>query len=200
MSAQSVALANQLTLVYLGRGVSYDWRNAAAVEIDRSGAPGAGSNFYQASLADGAIAASDSMQRLIDKTFWNIFGFGATSFEQTAWADAARDYGVARADLPWTIFASYLGSPTAPAALQLPAQCRLLALDAFTTAAQTTPSGAPGDTSGNAAEAARAWLRSVTDLSSSARKILAAQQDVGLLASGTFGHAESPIELIGVLA
>ena len=198
VSALSVALANQMALAYLGRGVSFDWRNAAAAEIDLSDASTARSSFYQAALKDGAIADTESMETLIDAAFWNIFGVGARSFEQQAWTDVARDYGVARADLPWTIFASYLGSPTAPAAFQLPAQSRLLALDAFTTAAQGTPSGAPGETAANVADAARAWLRSVNDPGSSAQKILAAQQDVSLLATTALGQAGTTLELIGV--
>jgi serralysin len=198
VSALSVAIADQLTLAYLGRGVSFDWRNAAALTLDQSGTAPAASTFFTAAVTDGAFAATDSLEQIIDRSFRNIFGFTATPFEQTAWADLARGGVVSREALPWALFVSYLGADNVPARYQVTAQSRLLALDAFTTAAQGTPSGAPGDTNAAAAAAARAWLSAVSDPASSAQKILSAQADVSLLAMTAPGVSGGMIELVGV--
>jgi len=198
VSALSVAIANQFTIAYLGRGVSFDWRNAAALKIDQSGTSTAPSSFFSAAITDGALTATDSLEKIVDQTFENIFGFNAAPFEQTAWAGTVRANAVAREDLPWVIFTSYLGADNVPALYQVTAQSRLLALDAFTTAAQGTPPGAPGETALAGSEAARAWLSTVADPFTSAQKILSAQTDVSLLATGTVGFSGGPLELIGV--
>ncbi|MFY7961180.1 MAG: hypothetical protein ACOVVK_13975 [Elsteraceae bacterium] len=198
VSALSVAVANQLALAYLGRGVSFDWRNAAALTLDQSGTGTAPSRFFSAAVADGALGTADSLETVVDRGFQNIFGFAATPFEQTAWADLARGGFVSREALPWALFVSYLGADNVPARYQVTAQSRLLALDAFTTAAQGAPSGAPGETNAAAAAAARAWLGPVSDPSSSALKILSAQSDVSLLAITTSVGSGGMMELIGV--
>lgn len=198
VSALSVAIADQLTLAYLGRGVSFDWRNAAALSLDQSGTAPAASSFFSAALKDGALAATDSLEQIVDRGFQNIFGFAATPFEQTAWADLARGGFVSREALPWALFVSYLGADNVPARYQVTAQSRLLALDAFTLAAQGNPSGAPGETNAAAAAAARAWLGAVSDPATSAQKILTAPTDVSLLATTALGVSGGMIELIGI--
>jgi hypothetical protein len=199
VSALSVAVANQFALAYLGRGVSFDWRNAAALTLDQSGAAAAPASFFAAAISDGALGAADSLERIVDRSFQKIFGFAAAPFEQTAWADLARAGAVAREALPWALFVSYLGADNVPPKYQVTAQSRLLALDAFTTAAQGSPSGAPGETNAAAAQAARAWLGPVSDPSSSAQKILSAQTDVSLLAATAPGVSAGMIELVGVI-
>lgn len=198
VSALSVAIADQLTLAYLGRGVAFDWRNAVALALDQSGTATAQTSYFSVAITDGAFSATDSLEQIVDRGFRNIFGFSAAPFEQTAWADLARAGFVTREALPWALFESYLGADNVPARYQVTAQSRLLALDAFTVAAQGNPSGAPGETNAAAAEAARAWLSTVSDPASSAQKILSAQADVSLLAATAPAVSGGMIELVGV--
>lgn len=185
-----VAIANQLAVVYLGRGISFDWRNATASVVG-SGAPGAILEaFFEAGIRDGAFSAADGAADLVEKTFLNIFGVSASAFERTAWAQAVESGAVARPFLPWVIFNSYLGATNVPAAYQIPAQSRIVAVDAFTNAIQGTVESTLGGPGGLGAVAARGWLRPIRGQSDAAGKVVSADTDVSAIGSQAAGRLE----------
>lgn len=186
VSPLGTALANQLFTVYFGRGVSAAWRDATA-EVAAVG--GISPSLQQAAFAlavqDGAFAAGDALTTVVDRTFRNIFGTSASAFEQTAWAATVEAGAVTREGLPWAMFVSYLGATNVPASYQVPAQSRLIAVDAFTAAVTGTAAvAAVGGPGAAGATAARVWLLPITGQADAAAKVASASTDVaGIVAS-----------------
>ncbi len=69
-----VAIADQLSVVYFGRGISFDWRNLTATVVENGASPDILTAFFNAAVSDRAFGANDSLQTIVNKTFNNIFG------------------------------------------------------------------------------------------------------------------------------
>ena len=176
-----VSIADQLAVVYLGRGVGAEYRDGIAAQV--AGGPSADMQraFFNAAINDGVFTRFDSAQTVANKTFLNIFGVQASLFEQTAWANAVSSGAVAKEQLPWVMFVSYLGATNVPASYQVPAQSRIIAADAFSNlidAAADAKLGIPG--ASNAA-AARSWLLSIRTQADAARKVASASADLATI-------------------
>ena len=179
-----VAISDQLSVVYLGRGVGSDWRDSTATVVANGASSEILKAYFAAAVSDRAFAASDNLETIADKTFLNIFGLHASAFEQAAWADTVAKGYVTREALPWAMFNSYLAATNVPPSYQIPAQSRIIAAHSFTQAINDDLDGALGGAGVAAAEAARAWLLPIRSQSDAAGKVKAAAGDVASLATG----------------
>jgi len=194
-----VSIADQLSVVYFGRGISFDWRNLTATVVANGPSNAILDAFYSTALKDGAFSNVDSLQSIANKTFLNIFGTPALTFEQDAWAMAVSSGSVSRSALPWVMFVSYLGATNVPSTYQVPAQSRIVAVNAFTNELQGTAEKSLGAIGGSAAELGRVWLSSIRLQSDAAAKVSSAAADVALISSASKSQLEIPVELIGIL-
>ena len=165
-----VAIADQLTVVYLGRGVSASWRDATAPAVANGASDTMLKAFYAAAVADRAFSESDSLQTVVNKTFLNIFGVTASDFEQGAWADVVNAGYVSREALPWAMFNSYLGATNVPDSYKIPAQSRIIAANAFTNYIGSSAEAALGAPGALGADIARSWLLTIRSQSDAAAK------------------------------
>jgi len=193
-----ISIADQLSVVYFGRGVSFDWRNLNATEVANGPSAAMLDAFYSNALKDGTFSNLDSLQSIANKTFLNIFGVPALTFEQDAWAMAVSSGLVTQSALPWVIFVSYLGATNVPSTYQVPAQSRIVAVNAFTNELQGTAENKLGTIGGSAADLGRLWLSSIRLQSDAAAKVSSAAGDVALLSSVTKSHLDIPADLIGI--
>lgn len=161
----SNAIANQLFLAYLGRPADTQWRNATGNLLNGS-APSTAlqTAFYNAAVADGVFAATDSPSTLVNKIFNQIFGFAASTFEQNAWGNLISTGVISTQTAAWTIFSSYLGATNVPDSYKIPAQSKLIAADAYITQLANDPAAnaALSQASSAAATAARTFLAGIT--------------------------------------
>ena len=165
-----VAIADQLTVVYLGRGVSASWRDATAPVVASGASDAMVKAFYAAAVADRAFSESDGLPTLVNKTFLNIFGIAASAFEQGAWADVVNAGYVSREALPWAMFNSYLGATNVPDSYKIPAQSRIIAANAFTNYIGGSAEAALGAPGALGADIARSWLLTIRSQSDAAAK------------------------------
>jgi Ca2+-binding RTX toxin-like protein len=179
-----LAIADQLFVVYLGRGVSADWRNGTAAEVANGASGAILGAFFSAAVADRAFDAGDSTQAVVNKTFHNIFGVSASQFEQNAWAGTVSEGYVTKESLPWAMFNSYLGATNVPDAYKIPAQNRIVAANAFTNLVNGPSDALLGGAGAAKAESARAWLLPIRTQSDAAVKVASATATVAGL-SGT---------------
>jgi len=129
----SVAIANQLFVSYLGRAGDVQSRAATAVTLNgEQPSVALQKNFYQHAVAEGVFNLSDNSMTLVNKTFYQIFNFGASDWEQKAWVNLIDSGIIAKEQLPWGMFVGYLGSTTVPDAYRVPCQSKLVAVDAYT--------------------------------------------------------------------
>ena len=128
----SAAIAQQLALVYMGRNLDSQWASATA-NLLNGAQPSEALQiaFYNASVKQGLFEANGSNSALVNEIFLNIFGFGASTFEQTAWGDLITNGTLTRETVGWTIFTSYLGAANVSDAYKIIAQSKLVAMDAF---------------------------------------------------------------------
>jgi len=186
----AIAIADQLSVVYLGRGISKSWRDATS-GLTAGGAPSALLKaYFEAAITDRAFSISDSAQTVVNKTFQNIFGVAASGFEQDAWAATVSKGHVSRESLPWVIFNSYLGATNVPDTYKIPAQSRIIAVNAFTNAVDSTAEATLGGPGASGAAAARAWLFPIRNQTDAAAKVVAASVTVSAL-SKTSKSSES---------
>jgi hypothetical protein len=193
-----ISIADQLSVVYFGRGVSFDWRNLNATEVANGPSAAMLDTFYSNALKDGTFSNLDSLQSIANKTFLNIFGVPALTFEQDAWAMAVSSGLVTQSALPWVMFVSYLGATNVPSTYQVPAQSRIVAVNAFTNELQGTAENKLGTIGGSAADLGRLWLSSIRLQSDAAAKVSSAAADVALLSSVTKSQLDIPVDLIGI--
>jgi len=194
-----VSIADQLSVVYFGRGISFDWRNLTATVVANGPSNAILDAFYSTALNDGAFSNVDSLQSIANKTFLNIFGTPALTFEQDAWAMAVSSGSVSRSALPWVMFVSYLGATNVPSTYQVPAQSRIVAVNAYTNELQGTAEKSLGAIGGSAAELGRVWLSSIRVQGDAAAKVSSAATDVALISSASKSHLVIPVDLIGIL-
>lgn len=165
-----VAIADQLSVVYLGRGVGADWRDSTATLVAGGASTDMLKAFYNVALLDRSFLASDSLQAVANKTFLNIFGVEASAFEQKAWADIVNGGFLSREVLPWAMFNSYLGANNVPDSYKIPAQSRIIAANAFTNAVVGDADTVLGSAGVSSAESARAWLLPIRSQADAAAK------------------------------
>lgn len=165
-----VAIADQLSVVYLGRGVGADWRDSTATLVAGGASTDMLKAFYSVALLDRSFLASDSLQTVVNKTFLNIFGVEASAFEQNAWTNVVNGGFVSREALPWAMFNSYLGATNVPDSYKIPAQSRIIAANAFTNAVVGDADTVLGTAGVSSAEAARAWLLPIRSQADAASK------------------------------
>ncbi len=136
----SIAIANQLFLAYLGRPADVQWQSSTAGALN-GGQPSVALQeaFYNAAVAEKVYLTTDSPSQLVNKIFQNIFGFGASAFEQQQWGNLISNGTIPPAQAVWTIFTSYLGATNVPAVYQQPVQSKLVAMQAFTTELASNP-------------------------------------------------------------
>lgn len=189
VSAIGIAIADQLSVVYLGRGISYDWRNAMADVVASGASADVLKSFHSAAVADRAFAATDSAQTIVNKTFQNIFGVDASSFEQNAWAATVSAGAVTREALPWAMFNSYLGATNVPDSYKIPAQSRIIAVNAFTNQVNGGAESNLTAVGGASAEAARDWLKSIRTQADAAAKIASVESGLAVISgAGRSGY------------
>lgn len=176
-----VAIADQLSVVYLGRGISATWRDATAGVVETGASSAILKGFFDAAVADRAFGASDSLQTIVNKTFLNIFGVNASAFEQNAWANTVAIGAVTKEALPWAMFNSYLGATNVPPSYQIPAQSRIIAAHEFTNNVAGKTDATLGGPGVSTAEAARAWLLPIRSQADAAGKVLSASSTVNSL-------------------
>lgn len=181
ISPTGVAVANQLSVVYLGRGLGAEYRDGIAAQVGQGASVEMQKAFFNAALADGAFSNADITQAVVNKTFMNIFGVQATAFEQNAWANAVTSKIVTKEQLPWTIFVSYLGATNVPASYQVPAQSRIVAADAFTNMIGDVGDAKLGLPGASNAKAARDWLFAIRSQADAARKVTTAGTDLSTI-------------------
>lgn len=183
----AVALANQLFVEYLGRPVGTDWRNATADLIAQGGlSTDLRKAFFNIAVTEGVYGAAEGAASIVNKAFQNVFGFSASAFEQTAWANLVSQGILPKEDLPWTIFASYLGATNVPDTYKLPAQSRLVAAEAYTNAASDAQLQSALGTPGSIiATSAYTWLSTVKSVQDAATKISSLSTELVGLKNGT---------------
>jgi hypothetical protein len=189
-----IAIADQLSVVYFGRGVSAEWRNATSTVVTNGASPELLKSFFTLAVTDRAFGATDSVQTLTNKTFNNIFGVNASVFEQNAWADTVAKGYVTKEALPWAMFNSYLAANNVPPEYKIPAQSRIIAVNAFTnnvTGAVDTALGNPGSAF---ADAARAWLVPIRNQTDAHFKVQGAANSVLSISGIRSGGPLEPIE------
>lgn len=200
--AIGIAIADQLSVVYFGRGVSANSRYATAALVTGGASSDVQKSFFTAAIADRAFGATDSLQTITNKTFKNIFGIDASAFEQDAWAATVSAGFVSREGLPWAMFNSYLGADNVPDSYKIPAQSRIIAVNAFTTAISGAAEATLGAAGASGAEAARAWLLPIRSQSDAAAKVAAAGSAVASLSVAKSGGPPDPLlepmALVGV--
>ena len=170
----SNALANQLFLTYLGRPADAAWRSSTASLLNGNQPSAALQKaFYNAAVSEGVFASTDSNSTLVKKVFLQTFGFAASTFEQTAWADLVTKGTVSKETLAWTIFVSYLGATNVPDQYKLPTQSKLIAIDAYTNQLTNDATAnlalAKG---GSAADVARTQIATVTSQATAATFVI----------------------------
>lgn len=173
-----VAIADQLAVVYLGRGISANWRDATAPLVNSGAAQDMLQAFFTAAVKDRVFSARDSAQLVANQTFVNIFGVYASQFEQNAWAKLVSDGVLSREALPWAMFNSYLGATNVPPSNQIPAQSRIIAAHAFTDAIDSSLADPLGDPGASGAELARSWLLPIRNQTDAAAKVVSASSFV----------------------
>jgi hypothetical protein len=167
-------IANQLFLAYLGRPADTAWRNATASLLNSNAPPAQLQNaFYSAAVIDGTFSLTDSTSQLVNKIFLNIFGFGASTFEQAAWAAQISNGAMTVQSAAWTIFSSYLGATnlgTAADIYQVPARSKLIAVEAYTAELANNPSANLALSSGaaTATTAAKTFITGITSAATAA--------------------------------
>jgi len=167
-------IANQLYLAYLGRPSDMGWRTSTANLLNGAAPSVALQNaFFTASVLEGVYSLNDSNATLVNKIFLNIFGFGATTFEQTAWGDLIAKGTITAQTAAWTIFASYLGATNVPDVYKTPTQSKLVALDAYTTALESNAAAnaALSQLGSSASNTARTYLTGVTSVETAATAV-----------------------------
>jgi len=179
----SAAIAQQLALAFLGRNLDTQWASATA-NLLNGGQPSVALQgaFYNAAVAEGVFHVDDSPSALVNEIFQNIFGFAASSFEQVAWGNLITTGVMTKETAAWTIFKSYLGATNVPDAYKLPAQSKLVAMNAYS--AQLLQDGAANlalAAGGTAATSARAYVSGVSGQASAASAIAGAQESVHAL-------------------
>jgi len=197
VSEIGIAIADQLSVVYLGRGVSFDWRNATADVVANGVSANVLKSFYSVAVADRAFTATDSVQTIVNKTFQNIFGVDASTFEQNAWAATVSAGAVTLEALPWAMFNSYLGATNVPSSYQIPAQSRIIAVNAFTNQVNGSVDASLGGVGPATAEAARAWLKTIRSQADAATKVAGVEASVAAISSGRATASFSPSAEIG---
>lgn len=187
----STAIAQQLALVFLGRNLDTQWATSTASLLNGSQPSAALQGaFYNAALAEGVYQTSDSPSILVNKIFQNIFGFTASVFEQTAWGSLISNGTITRETAAWTIFKSYLGATNVPDAYKLPAQSKLVAMDAYSTQlAQNADANLALSGGGGAATLARTYVTNVNSQATAATAISSANASVTALANSATGTA-----------
>lgn len=186
----STAIANQLFLAYLGRAADVQWQSITGNTLN-SAAPSVAMQtaFYNAAIADGRFAASDTPSVLVNKIFQNLFGFGASAFEQTQWGNLISNGTISAATAAWTIFSSYLGATNVPTTYQQPVQSKLIALEAYTRELERNPTAnaAYSVAGSTAAASGRTFLDGVTSQATAASSIsnVATTVSTGAVASGS---------------
>jgi hypothetical protein len=185
----STAIANQLVLAYLGRPADTAWRTSTA-NLLNGNQPSAALQgaFYNAAVSEGVFSTTDSNSALVNKIFLQTFGFGASTFEQTAWSNLVTNGTITKEALSWTIFSSYLGATNVPAAYQTPAQSKLVAIDAYTNALATdAAANLQLSLGGGAATLARSYASGVTNQATAATAVSGASASVAQLNTATTG-------------
>ena len=165
----STAIANQLFLAYLGRPADVAWRTSTANLLNGSQPSAALQGaFYNAAVSEGVFSATDSSSTLVNKIFLQTFGFAASTFEQSAWSSLVSNGTVSKETLAWTIFTSYLGATNVPDAYKLPAQSKLIAVEAYVSQLQSDSAANLALSQGTSSAAARASISTVTSQSTAA--------------------------------
>jgi hypothetical protein len=132
----SRAIANQLFVAFLGRSVDNQWLSATGNLI--ASAPsihttlGMQQLLYSIAVSEGVYVPSDAAGVYVNKIFQNVFGFAASTQEQTAWGTLINNRTIATEAAPWVIFSSYLGSATVPQTYKFAAQYRLVLAESYT--------------------------------------------------------------------
>jgi len=179
----SVAIAQQLALVFMGRNLDSQWASSTA-NLLNGGQPSVAlqTAFYNAAVSEGVFHTNDSPSVLVNEIFLNIFGFSASSFEQTAWGNLITNGTLTKETAAWTIFKSYLGATNVPDAYKLPAQSKLVAMNSYSE--QLLKDGAANlalASGGTAATSARAYVSGVTSQTSAATAISTVEATVHAL-------------------
>jgi Ca2+-binding RTX toxin-like protein len=186
----SNAIANQLFLAYLGRPADTQWRNTTGTLLNGA-APSAGlqTAFYNAAVADGVFATTDSPSTLVNKIFNQIFGFAASTFEQNAWGNLISTGVISTQSAAWTIFSSYLGATNVPASYQVPAQSKLIAADAYVTQLgnDAAANAALSQAGSAAATSARSFLTAITTQAQAATAVTNIATTVSAVGTSTTG-------------
>jgi len=185
----STAIANQLFLAYLGRPADSAWRTSTA-NLLNGNQPSAAlqTAFYNSAISEGVFSATDSTSTLVNKIFLQTFGFGATTFEQTAWSNLVSNGTITKETLGWTIFSSYLGATNVPAAYQTPAQSKLIAIDAYTNQLSNDSSANLALSQGGAAATlARSYASGVTTQATAATAVSGVNASVASLTTSQTG-------------
>lgn len=187
-SSLHYAIADQLTVVYFGRGISEQSRNKIAAALDNGISQQVAQGLYNGAIKDRVFLSTDSTETVVNKTFLNIFGVNASSFEQTAWANTVNVGAVTKEALPWAMFVSYLGATNVPPSYQIPAQSRIIATNAFTEKLNGASATAL-DLGSAGAQAARDWLLPIRSQQDAALK----QQDAAASVARISGHAAAEV-------
>jgi S-layer protein len=186
----SNAIANQLFLAYLGRPADTQWRNSTG-NLLNGAAPSAAlqTAFYNAAVSDGVFAATDSPSALVNKIFNQLFGFGASTFEQNAWGNLITTGVISAQSAAWTIFSSYLGATNVPDAYKVPAQSKLIAADAYVTQLgnDAAANAALSQAGGAAAASARTFLTGITTQAQAATAVTNIATTVSSVGTSTTG-------------
>jgi hypothetical protein len=187
----SNAIANQLFLAYLGRPADTQWRNTTGTLLNGA-APSAAlqTAFYNAAVADGVFAATDSPSVLVNKIFNQLFGFAASTFEQNAWGNLITTGVISAQTAAWTIFSSYLGATNVPDSYKIPAQSKLIAADAYVTQLANDPAAnaALSQAGSAAATSARTFLTTITTQAQAATAVTGIATTVASLGTATTGQ------------
>jgi RTX calcium-binding nonapeptide repeat (4 copies) len=185
----STAIANQMFLAYLGRPADSAWRTSTANLLNGNQPTAAlQSAFYSAAVSEGVFSATDSTSTLVNKIFLQTFGFGASTFEQTAWSNLVTNGTVSKEGLAWTIFSSYLGATNVPAAYQTPAQSKLIAIDAYTNQlSNDSAANLALSQGGSAATLARSYSAGVTTQATAATAVTNVSTSVASLSTAQTG-------------
>ena len=181
LTSSGLSIADQLSVVYLGRGVGVEYRDGVAAQAANGPSVELQKSLFAAGIADRAFSTLDNAQSVTNKTFLNIFGVQASAFEQFAWANAVAIGATTLEQLPWAIFTSYLGATNVPPSYQIPAQSRIIAASAFTDQAPITADAKLGAPGGTGAEAARSWLLSIRSQPDAARKVASVGPDLSTI-------------------
>ncbi len=187
----SNAIANQLFLAYLGRPADTQWRNSTGTLLN-NGAPSTAlqTAFYNAAVADGVFAATDSPSVLVNKIFNQLFGFAASTFEQNAWGNLITTGVISSQTAAWTIFSSYLGATNVPDSYKVPAQSKLIAADAYVTQLgnDSAANAALSQAGSAAASSARTFLSGITTQAQAATAVTGIATTVSSLGTATTGQ------------